>query len=293
MTKGPSSAAPRPLEGATVVVTRPRSSGDELAGVLSAAGARVLWVPAIEVRDPPDGGAALRGALVAPGSYEWIVFTSMHAVDRVVHAARDVGMLAGVQLAAVGGATAAALAAHGLAAALVPARAHAAALAEAFPLPAATPPAPTRALPPVAAAIAPAGTASRRVLFPCAHRARPTLPAGLRAKGWEVDEVVAYRTLPAPAPPAPMLAALSGATAIVFSSPSAVHAYLGWRVGDAGAAVPVPPVVVCGGLTTASAARAAGLWVAAQSDGPSPEALLRSLVAAVGAGARRSAPGTP
>ena len=274
------SPAARPLEGISVVVTRPRSSGDELNGVLAAAGARVLWVPAIEVHDPVDGGAALRGALTAPGHYDWIVFTSVHAVHALHRVVRDVRALAGVQLAAVGGATAAALAGYGLEADLVPARAHAAALVEAFATPDATP----DATPPPAHAPA-AGERPRRVLFPCAQGARPTLPAGLRAKGWVVDEVVAYRTVPAPPPPASMLGTLSDAVAIVFSSPSAVHAYLDARVVETGSALPMPPVVVCGGPTTATAARAAGLEVAAQSQGPSPVALVHSLVTLVGSGA--------
>jgi len=286
----PSSVAPGPLDGVSVVVTRPRSSGDELADALAAAGARVRWVPTIEIHDPLDGGATLRGALAVPGNYAWIVFTSMHAVDRVMHAAGDGGALAGVRLAAVGRATAAALERYGLAAALVPGSARAAALAEELPVPG-TSPAPPKI--PAPFEIPARAAASRRVLFPRAQDARPTLPAGLRAKGWEVDEVVAYRTLPAPAPPESMLGALSEATAIVFSSPSAVHAYLDMRVAETGTALPLPPVVVCGGPTTAAAARAAGLAVAAESRGPSPEALLCTLVASVGSRARGPRAGTP
>ncbi|MGH8981831.1 MAG: uroporphyrinogen-III C-methyltransferase [Acidimicrobiales bacterium] len=267
-----SAPADQPLAGTPVVVTRPRASGEELVAVLEGAGARVLSVPAIEVHDPDDGGAALRAALRDLARYRWIVFTSANAVDRTVPLARDGRSFAGVGLAAVGRATAAALARYGLVADLVPGRARADALVEEFPAPDA----------------ASAGRAAR-VLFPCAVDARPTLPAGLRAKGWDVEDVVAYRTVPAPPPPAAMLGPLSDAAAIVFSSPSAVHAYLGMRVdtltGAQASPLPVPPVVVCGGPTTAASARDAGLErvveTVVEASGPSADAILRTLVDAL------------
>lgn len=282
-TQTPSASAPRPLDGHSVVVTRPSTSSDELAAVLTGAGARVLVVPAIEVREPEDDGAALREAVERLDRYRWVVFTSANAVHRLVPLARDGRAFAGVGLAAVGDATAGALASYHLVADLVPARAHADALVEAFPLASESA---DEGLP----AERPRATSTRepRVLFPCAAEARQTLPEGLRSKGWHVDEVVAYRTVPAEPPPAAMLGPLADAAAIVFSSPSAVHAYLGMRMGDGGPALPVPPVVVCGGPTTAAAARAAGLTVGAESRSPSADGILRSLVDALGGPARRA-----
>lgn len=251
-----------PLAGVTVVVTESRRAatgaprpGVGLAGTLTAAGARVIELPAVAIADPEDGGAALADVTDRLADYRWVAFTSANAVDRLLSRLPDVRALAGVQLAAVGEATAGALAAYRLVADLVPERSSGQALAEAFRHP---------------------DRPGDRVLFPCAAAARPTLPDGLRAKGWAVDEVVAYRTVPAPAPGAETRRALEHADAVTFSSPSAVEAYLGWRDPD-GRAIRVPPVVACLGPTVAAAARKRGLTVSVESPAPSADAVARAL----------------
>ena len=57
---------------------------------------------------------------------------------------------------------------------------------------------------------------------PCSAAAGPTLAAGLRAKGWDVDEVEAYRTVRRPAARPAVAEPPAGADAVVFASPSAV-----------------------------------------------------------------------
>ena len=81
---------------------------------------------------------------------------------------------------------------------------------------------------------------------------------GLRAKGWLVDEVEAYRTVTAGASDgatAEVLEAAASADVITFTSPSTVDRYLALSGGR------VPPVVACIGPVTAEAARRAGLVV--------------------------------
>ena len=249
------------LEGATVVVTRPRSDADELARALAAAGARVLAFPVVEIAEPADGGAALSAAAANLGRYRWVAFTSANAVQRLLAAlpgaARRSGVapLPGVSLAAVGPATAAALAERGLSPDLVATRASAEGLAEVFP----APPSPGAA-----------------VLFPASAGARPTLPDALRAKGWDVDVVEAYRTVPAPPPAASVADQLGSATAVTFASPSAVEGYVMLR-DVRGRRLPVPGVVACIGPVTAAAARAAGLAVAVVAPSASAAALVRAL----------------
>lgn len=270
-----------PLGGATVVVTRPRAGDaepgspgrDRLAEALAEAGGVVLAVPAIAIVGPADGGRALEAALAHLGDHRWVVFTSRHAVEQVVARLGDARALEGVQVAAVGAATAAALGAHGVVADLVPARASAGGLVAEFPEPAAAGPGTPRG--------------GGRVLFPAADRARPTLPAGLRAMGWDVDEVVAYRTVAAPPPPAAVLGAVASADAITFSSPSAVHAYVSMRT-PSGEALPVPPLVACAGPVTAAAARDAGLAVDVEAPAGDPRALVASLAARLGRAAAPS-----
>jgi uroporphyrinogen III methyltransferase/synthase len=262
--------ADRPLAGRTVVVTRPREQADRMAAALSEAGARVVELPAVQIDDPADGGAAVRRAAAGVGGYQWVAFTSANAVRRFVPLLPDARALAGVGLAAVGRSTADALAAYRLRADLVPDREGAGAPGEAPGDPAGT----AGAL----AAAFPDPPPGGRVLFPRAEGARPTLPEGLRAKGWEVDEVVAYRTVAAPPPAAAAVDAASAADSVVFASPSAVEAYLASR-DDRGELLPVPPLVACIGPTTADAARRAGLTVAVEADPPSAEGLVAALVA--------------
>ncbi|MGH9083705.1 MAG: uroporphyrinogen-III C-methyltransferase, partial [Acidimicrobiales bacterium] len=107
-------AAARPLGGTTVVVTRARHQAGLLSAALAAAGARVVEVPVIDVVDPDDGGEALRRAAGAVGAYRWVAFTSANAVARFLPLLRDARALAGAEVAAVGGATAAALAERGI-----------------------------------------------------------------------------------------------------------------------------------------------------------------------------------
>jgi uroporphyrinogen III methyltransferase / synthase len=243
-----------PLSGATVVVTRPSGDAGDLADALRAAGARVVPVPVVEVTDPEDGGAALEAAAKDLARYHWIAFTSANAVRRFLARVPDARALSGVQLAAVGPATAAALAAHRLVADLVADRTSAAGLGDAFPVPA---------------------TPGAAVLFPASAGARQTLPAALRAKGWAVDEVVAYRTVAAPPPPAAAVRELETASAVTFASPSAVEAYVSLRTD--GVPLPVPPVVACIGPLTADAARSAGLAVAVVAPSASAAALVAAL----------------
>jgi uroporphyrinogen-III synthase len=115
-----------------------------------------------------------------------------------------------------------------------------------------------------------------RVLVAQAADARPVVVDGLRAAGWGVEVVEAYRTVRA-APHPHVLAAAGAADAITFTASSTVRAYL-----DAAGADAVPPVVVCIGPVTAATARDAGLAVAAVADPHTVDGLLAALVAALG-----------
>jgi uroporphyrinogen-III synthase len=113
------------------------------------------------------------------------------------------------------------------------------------------------------------------VLLAQAADARPVVAVGLRAAGWDVEEVEAYRTVPA-RPSRDLLAAARGADAITFTASSTVRAYL-----DAAGPDAVPPVVVCIGPVTAATARDAGLPVTAVADPHTVDGLLAALVDAL------------
>lgn len=244
----------RPLFGLRVVVTRAREQAPELGARLRALGAEVVEVPAIEVVGPDDGGAALAEAAARVHTYDWVVFTSVNAVARFVPLLRDARAFGPARIAAIGPGTAEALAARNLLADLVPDRFVAEALVEAFP---------------------PASPTGGRVLLPRAAVARDVLPEGLRAKGWEVDVVAAYRTVPA-RPSETALEAARRADAICFTSSSTVTNYLA-VAGREG----VPSLVACIGPVTAATAREAGLTVDVVAEVHTISGLVDALAAAV------------
>lgn len=248
----------RPLDATTVVVTRARAQAGSLTAALEAVGARVVPLPVIESADPDDLEALDRAA-AGVAAYDWVVFTSANAVHRFVARLRDSRSLGEARIAALGGATAHALERYNLVADLVPgpkASPGAEGLVEAFA----------------------DASGTGRVLFPRAAVVGPVLSRGLAARGWSVDEVVAYRTVPAPPPPAALADQAAGADVITFTSLSSVEAYLG-LADDRGRPLVVPPVVACIGPVTAEAARHAGLEVAIESRTPSPQALATAVAA--------------
>jgi uroporphyrinogen III methyltransferase/synthase len=243
-----------PLLGRTVVVTRTRAQASGLVDRLVALGATVVELPVIAIEEPADGGAALATAAhrLAGGAYQWVALTSSNAVSRLFAALGDRPLPKDVRWAAVGAGTARALSEAGFPPDLVPEVSVAAALAEAFP------------------------DGSGTVLFPRAEIVGDALAPGLRAKGWLVDEVVAYRTV-AGTPDADTIAAAGRAQAVAFTSSSTVERTVE-LLGVAG----IPPVVASIGPVTSGSARAAGLEVAAEANPHTIDGLVAALVGVLG-----------
>ena len=239
----------RPLFGRRVVVTRAATQASVLVRKLHALGAETVEVPAIEILDPADGGAALRDAVARVASYDWVVFTSVNGVERVLPLLRDARAFGPAKVAAIGPGTAEALSTRSVVPDLVPDRFVAESLLEAFP------------------------RRTGRVLLPRAAVARDVLPDGLRAMGWDVDVVAAYRT-EAATPRPETLEAARAADAITFTSSSTVTRYLEVAGRDA-----VPSVVACIGPVTAETARASALDVTIEATIHSIDGLLDELVA--------------
>jgi uroporphyrinogen III methyltransferase/synthase len=250
----------RPLRGVSVVVTRPRERSDDLVSGLAAAGAEVVVLPVIAITDPLDPGP-LEEAAGRVGEYDWVVFSSVNAVDRFLPLLRDGRALGGVRLVA----------------AMPDADASPAVPdADASPANGRSMTSSGNGLP---------GASGGRILFPRAAEARDVIAPGLRAKGWEVDEVEAYRTVPARASDGATterLEAAATADVITFGSPSAVAGYLALAGGRG------PATVACIGPVTAAAAEAAGLVVDLVAADHSAAGLLDALLArfSPGPGAR-------
>ncbi len=196
----------KPLFGKTVVVTRARAQASDLTKKLEAQGAKVIEVPAIKIV-PADDYAPLDAAIADINAYKWLVFTSANGVkyffERLLHTGKDARALFGVKLAAIGSATAKALADHGLTADLIPSAYKAEELAE---------------------ALVDKITAGDKILIARAKVAREVLPESLRKIGADVNVVTAYQTVADCDNKEELLEALgSGAASIVtFTSSSTV-----------------------------------------------------------------------
>lgn len=164
----------KPLTGRLVLVTRAPEQARVFAELLEAAGARVLLVPTIAI-EPPDSWSPLDAALAS--HFTWAVFTSVNAVAmvrrRVEATGRGRDLLEHARLAAIGPATAAALADWGLTAEVVPAEYVAEGLVD---------------------GLRPLVAAGQRILLPRAAETRDVLVRELTALGADVTEVAAYRT---------------------------------------------------------------------------------------------------
>ena len=253
---------PLPLAGRRVLVTRPAARSRAFLARLRALGARPVACPAIACV-PTGDRHALEQTLGAFGARDWIVFTSVSAVAPVLEspaARRWVSASDAPRMAAVGAATAAAMARRAFRAAIVGSQG-------------------ARHLVPLLGVLA-----GVRVLLPRSDIARADLPAALRAAGAFVEEVVVYRTIAAPD-----LRSIAGRLraeppdVLTFSSPSAVRHFLS-ALADVGSADLMRgarrPRIVCTGPTTARAAERFGLRVDAIARASGDDELTAAVVAA-------------
>ncbi|NUL46739.1 uroporphyrinogen-III synthase [Cellulosimicrobium funkei] len=294
----------------TVVMTRqPEQSGAVEAG-LAAAGHRVAYLPLTDfelpedtgplraavarlsgrptprptLRPEPDGGAP--AGAQADARVGWLVLTSPNSVRALVLLGWDGGVAAGVRVAVTGPGTARVLTAAGYAGApwMPGSDASAAGILEQFPHP--------------------GRTVARTVLLPQSSLATDEVAAGLAARGWDVERIEAYRTVPYPAEsgrrllagagghggggavpgtaagtvePGPAVVTvedLAGAD-VVLTSPSAVAELVRRR----GTARPEGTRFLAIGRPTALAAHAAGLTLAGTAPSPDAAGLLAVLTA--------------
>ncbi|HSC71792.1 MAG TPA: uroporphyrinogen-III C-methyltransferase [Candidatus Methylomirabilis sp.] len=232
-----------PLAGKRILITRTREQASTFAAVLEAAGAEVVEFPTITIV-PPESWAPLDAAIGRLREYQWVIFTSSNGVrffrERLQHAGRDVRDLHGITVCAIGPATAAALAAVGVQADLVPTEFKAEGLVEA-----------------IGAATGGAGIRGARVLLARAAEAREVLPEELTRRGARVDVVPAYRTIRSAPEAEPVRAMLRDGNihAVTFTSSSTVTHFLQLVGKDARDLLRGIVVASIGPITAETAAR--------------------------------------
>ena len=232
----------RPLFGKRVLVTRARAQAGELSRLLRERGADAIELPAIEMHRIGEFWELDR-ALGRVSSYDWVIFTSVNAVNVVFERMDGLGIDARAfgraKIAAIGPNTAASLRQRGIAADFVPDTFTSGAVVEGLKV---------------------LGFMGGSVLLPRADLAGGVLRDGLRALGATIDDVAAYRTVTPRDSIAHAKAILSeGVDIATFTSSSTVRNLSDLANGDlAGLS---RAIIACIGPVTAATAREMGLKV--------------------------------
>jgi len=256
---GPSMPDRGALTARRIVVTRAAAQSAALMDKLRVAGALPVATPAIQIISP-EHPAPLHDAAERLDTFQWCVFTSSNAV-RALLVEQDPELWPdSVKIAAVGNATARALADAGLDVHFQPSTAVAEALARELPI-----------------------EPGDRVLWPHGDLAKPELTDALTARSAIVEAVVAYRTVSDIALLGIVDALRDGRVdAITFTSASTVrHVVEGLSAaGVRLEKLPVAtrPLIVCIGPVSAAAARECGLPVDGIADPSDDDGLVAALI---------------
>ncbi|WP_407334986.1 uroporphyrinogen-III synthase [Dietzia kunjamensis] len=254
----------RAMFGWNVLVPRTKAQSAEMSDRIAEHGAVPVEVPTIAV-EPPRSPAQMERAVkgLVDGRYQWVVFTSSNAVravwEKFVEFGLDARAFSGVKIACVGEGTAARVRELGIQPELLPSGEQSSlGLLEVFP--------------PYDDVLDPVN----RVLLPRADIATETLAEGLTGRGWEIEDVTAYRTVRA-APPAAEIREMiktGGFDAVCFTSSSTVRNLVG-IAGKPHART----LIACIGPRTAETAAEFGLRVDVQPENASVIDLVDALAA--------------
>lgn len=204
----------KPLEGRTILITRSRTQSGGFREKLEEAGARVLEVPAIEIR--PRMSPQLDEAILQLETYDWLFFTSANAAaifaDQTAHLRPELRSesLDRPRICAIGPATSEKIQAYGYRVTLIPAVFQAEGVIDEF------------------VKFQGGELEGVRILLPRAAQAREILPEELRRRGANVNLIPVYETV-VPAEMAESLRKLldqSRVDLVTFTSSSTVHNFV-------------------------------------------------------------------
>ena len=249
----------RPLSGKRVLITRSRTQGSRLRVLLEELGAQPLELPAIEVA-PLEDYSKLDAALARLADFRWVIFASVNGVDaifdRLEQQRGDARALGNAQVAAIGPATADALARRGIRADFMPSRSVSETVLD---------------------ELSGLDWAGVPVLLPGADIGRDELARGLSRLGAKVEQITVYRTVKPQNAGSRARAMLEpGVDVVTFTSSSTVRNLLGMLDGDRAALQTC--LFACIGPVTASTARELGLRVDLVAAEHTVEGLVNTLV---------------
>jgi uroporphyrinogen-III synthase len=187
------------------IVTRPAGHAPFLSRALREIGIEPVEVPTVTII-PPESWNALDDALHRVREYDWILLTSRSGVDALFErAGGEMVWPSGLRWAAIGPGTASALRARGVTGVWMPSRYLGDAVAAEMPV-----------------------SPGERVLRIRAEQASAVPSAGLRGRGVEVTDVIAYRTkFPGDTSRAQLARALAdGVEGVIFTSASTVRGFM-------------------------------------------------------------------
>jgi uroporphyrinogen III methyltransferase/synthase len=246
------------LTGKRILVTRPRAQAAAFIESLIRLGAQPVIFPTIEIAGP-ENEAALDRAILGLRGYRWVIFTSVNGVASFWKRLGELGLsnenFTGVQVAAIGPATAEALRERGIEPDFIPGEY-------------------------VAEAIVPGlgEVQGQRILLPRADIARKALVDALVQHGALPDEIAVYRTVVPQANPQAMRDLEQGVDIATFTSSSTVRNFYQMLGEERASELLRGAVIACIGPVTARTAQALGLRVDIVADEYTVDGLVKALL---------------
>ena len=251
----------KPLFGRRIVVTRARAQASDFAEHLESYGAEVIQFPTIEIQSIPDN-APLDRAIDQLAMYNWVIFTSVNAVEYFYRYLRENGkdnrLLGNARICAVGQKTVETLDQIGIRADYVPSQYRGAVLAAELE-----------------------GVEGQKILLPRALIADNDLPNDLRDRGAIVDTIPIYKTVKAGAEGRETLIAdlqNGRINMVTFTSSSTVTNFLEMFSSHSSATLFNQVHIAVIGPSTEATAKANGLTVDIVAKQASVESLAEEIV---------------
>jgi uroporphyrinogen-III synthase len=219
-----------------ILITRPRAQASSFGEALQFAGFEPIYFPVIEIR-AVENNTELDNAIKNLAKYDWVVFTSVNAVDVVFEQGRPQGSPL-PRIAAIGPKTADALRKQNIEPDFIPEEYVAEAILTGL-----------------------GDLHGKWVLLPRAEIAREELPKAILKAGGIAHEIVVYQTLPTEVDMDGLNALKSGVDVVTFTSASTVQnlVAIAKQNGLDPLNLPNNPLFACIGPITEQAAREEGI----------------------------------